>query len=145
MNTTDKLATALGQAPAPVKAPARVASKNPIINMLVSDRFKKQMALALPKSLTADRLTRIVLTEFRKTPALLSCDRESLFGAVLQCAALGLEPGSALGHCYLLPSVSLTFFTPLARPSLEKASTLRVLRSNTPLNSLPQPMGQFMG
>lgn len=103
MNTTDKLATALGQAPAPVKAPARVASKNPIINMLVSDRFKKQMALALPKSLTADRLTRIVLTEFRKTPALLSCDRESLFGAVLQCAALGLEPGSALGHCYLLP------------------------------------------
>lgn len=103
MNTTDKLATALGQAPAPVKAPANVASKNPIINMLVSDRFKKQMALALPKSLTADRLTRIVLTEFRKTPALLRCDRESLFGAVLQCAALGLEPGSALGHCYLLP------------------------------------------
>lgn len=103
MNTTDKLATALGQAPAPVKATARVASKNPIINMLVSDSFKKQMALALPKSLTADRLTRIVLTEFRKTPALLHCDRESLFGAVLQCAALGLEPGSALGHCYLLP------------------------------------------
>ena len=42
-------------------------------------------------------------------------------------------------------SVSSTFFTPLARPSLENASTLRVLRSNTPLNSLPQPMGQFMG
>ena len=42
-------------------------------------------------------------------------------------------------------SVSSTFLTPLARPSLEKASTLRVLRSNTPLNSLPQPMGQFIG
>lgn len=87
----------------PAKAPARVASKNPIINMLVSDNFKRQMSLALPKSLTADRLTRIVLTEFRHTPALLKCERESLFGAVLQCAALGLEPGSALGHCYLLP------------------------------------------
>lgn len=87
----------------PAKAPARVASKNPIINMLVSDNFKRQMSLALPKTLTADRLTRIVLTEFRKTPKLLSCDQSSLFGAVLQCAALGLEPGSALGHCYLLP------------------------------------------
>lgn len=85
------------------KTPARVASKDPVINMLVSDSFKKQMSLALPKSLTADRLTRIVLTEFRKTPKLLSCDQPSLFGAVLQCAALGLEPGSALGHCYLLP------------------------------------------
>ena len=100
MNTTDKLATALGQAPAPVKAPARVASKNPIINMLVSDRFKKQMALALPKSLTADRLTRIVLTEFRKTPALLRCDRESLFGAVLQCAG----PRTRLRSWSLLPA-----------------------------------------
>lgn len=44
-----------------------------------------------------------MLTEFRKTPALLNCDQKSLFGAILQCAALGLEPGGALGHCYLLP------------------------------------------
>jgi hypothetical protein len=42
-------------------------------------------------------------------------------------------------------SISSTIFTPLARPSLWKASTLRLSRSNTPLNALPQPMGQFMG
>ena len=57
----------------------------------------------MPKSMTPDRLTRIVMTECRKTPALLKCAPESFYGAVLQCAALGLEPGSALGHCYLLP------------------------------------------
>lgn len=106
MSTTDKLRGAI--APAAQQAPAaapqkRMTSKNPIINMLLSPAFKNQMAMALPKTLTADRLTRIVMTEFRKTPALLRCDQQSLFGAVLQCAALGLEPGSALGHCYLLP------------------------------------------
>ena len=105
MSTTDKLRGAIapaGQqtAAAPQK---RMTSKNPIINMLLSPAFKAQMALALPKALTADRLTRIVLTEFRKTPELLQCDQQSIFGAILQCAALGLEPGSALGHCYLLP------------------------------------------
>lgn len=104
MSTTDALRGAI--APAQQQAPAtpkRMTSKNPIINTLLSPAFKTQMSMALPKSLTADRLTRIVLTEVRKTPALLKCDQQSLFGAVLQCAALGLEPGGALGHCYLLP------------------------------------------
>ena len=70
MSTTDKLRGAI--APAAQQAPAaapqkRMTSKNPIINMLLSPAFKNQMAMALPKTLTADRLTRIVMTEFRKT------------------------------------------------------------------------------
>lgn len=103
MSTTDKLAGAIIKKPAASVAAKRMTSKNPVINMLLDPKFKKQMAMALPKSLTADRLTRIVMTEFRKTPELMQCDQESLFGAIMQCAALGLEPGSALGHCYLLP------------------------------------------
>lgn len=103
MSTTDKLAGAIIKKPAASVAAKRMTSKNPIINMLLDPKFKRQMAMALPKSLTADRLTRIVMTEFRKTPALMRCDQESLFGAIMQCAALGLEPGSALGHCYLIP------------------------------------------
>ena len=43
------------------------------------------------------------LTELRKTPALLKCDPKSLFGAVVQASQLGLEPGNALGHAYLIP------------------------------------------
>ncbi len=74
-----------------------------LLNIVCSDKFKQQMAMALPKSLTADRLARIVMTECRKTPALLKCNQESFLGAILQCAQLGLEPGGALGHCYLLP------------------------------------------
>ena len=64
-----------------------------------------EVAKSLPKSLNlnAERLLRIILTEVRKTPDLANCDRASFYGAVMQCAQLGLEPGAGLGHVYLLP------------------------------------------
>lgn len=102
MSTTDTLK----QAVAPAAAKTDVENKvkySTVLDVVKSKGFQNQMALALPKSMTADRLTRIIMTECRKTPELMSCAPESFFGAVLQCAALGLEPGSALGHCYLLP------------------------------------------
>jgi recombination protein RecT len=103
MSTTDVLKSQV--APAAAQTAIVQAAKNPttLLGMIRQPNFQKQMALAMPKSMTPDRLTRIVMTECRKTPALLKCAPESFYGAVLQCAALGLEPGSALGHCYLLP------------------------------------------
>lgn len=67
------------------------------------ETYKSEIQRALPKHMTADRMARIALTEFRKTPALMKCEPASLFGAVIQCAQLGLEPGGALGHAYLIP------------------------------------------
>ena len=66
-------------------------------------QYKSEIARALPKHLNADRMARVALTECRKTPALLRCKPESLFGAIIQAAQLGLEPGGAMGHCYLIP------------------------------------------
>lgn len=105
MSTTDRLKSALGaRTPAPVRTTAPATQAPATLDRIVcSAKFKKQMALALPKSMTADRMARIVLTECRRTPSLLMTNQESFLGAVLQCAQLGLEPGSALGHCYLLP------------------------------------------
>lgn len=74
-----------------------------IAGLLTDPTVKAQMALALPKHMTADRLARIALTEVRKNPALGRCDQASFLGAIMQCAQLGLEPGGALGHAYLLP------------------------------------------
>lgn len=54
-------------------------------------------------ALTSERLLSVVMTEIRKTPQLAECDLNSLFGSIVQSAQLGLEPGSALGHCYLIP------------------------------------------
>jgi recombination protein RecT len=66
------------------------------------ERQKSQIALALPRAMSADRFARIVFTECRRTPRLLGCTPESLLGAVMLGAQLGLEPGP-LGHCYLVP------------------------------------------
>lgn len=74
-----------------------------IAGLLTDPKIKAQMALALPRHVTADRLARIALTEVRKIPKLAQCDQTSFLGAIMQCCALGLEPGGALGHCYLIP------------------------------------------
>lgn len=59
---------------------------------------------ALPKSsaMTPERLARITLTTLKQNVGLLNCSIESLLGAVLQSAQLGLEP-NLLGSCYFIP------------------------------------------
>lgn len=79
------------------------AAPKSIMEMMASASVKQQMALAMPKHMTADRLMRIALTEVRKVPALGKCNVQSFMGAIMQCAQLGIEPGAALGHAYLLP------------------------------------------
>lgn len=103
MSTTEQLKRTVAPAKARASAVAATNKTGTMLDIVRSKSFQAQMALALPKSMTAERLTRIVMTECRKVPALMQCNQESFFGAVLQCAQLGLEPGSALGHCYLLP------------------------------------------
>jgi recombination protein RecT len=98
MSTNQLRQAASGQAPA-----AQATDPKSIMGLMNSDSVKKQMALAMPKHLTADRMMRIAMTEVRKVPALGKCNVQSFMGAIMQCAQLGLEPGAALGHAYLLP------------------------------------------
>ena len=101
MSTSDQLAAAVGAPSAPVTKPK---TKAPIIvQQVLSDQFKKQLALAVPKHLNADRMARIAATEVRKNKALLNTEPTSFLGSVMQAAQLGLEPGSALGQAYLVP------------------------------------------
>lgn len=64
--------------------------------------MKGQIALALPKHMTADRMMRIALTCYRSTPKLAECEPMSIIAAVVQCSQLGLEPG-LMGQAYLIP------------------------------------------
>lgn len=77
-------------------------SNLPTVSKLIESQ-KKQIQAALPKHLSAERMSRIALTELRKNPELSVCDPLSFLGAIIQCSQLGLEPGSALGHAYLIP------------------------------------------
>lgn len=69
----------------------------------VLESMKGEFARCLPKHITADRMTRVALTEVRKNPKLGFCDQASFLGAIMQCSQMGLEPGGVLGHAYLLP------------------------------------------
>ncbi len=67
------------------------------------NKSKGQIALALPKHLTADRMLRIAMTTAQRNPKLLDCTPQSFCGAIIQSAQLGLEPDGVLGHAYLIP------------------------------------------
>lgn len=62
----------------------------------------KQFATALPKHINSERFVRIAITTIRQNPKLAKCNQESLLGALMVSAQLGLEPGT-LGQCYLIP------------------------------------------
>ncbi len=64
---------------------------------------KKQLEMALPKHLTADRLLRVAMTSIQRTPQLLDCSQQSLLACIMTCAQLGLEPDQFLGQAYLVP------------------------------------------
>lgn len=102
MSTTDQLAAVV--TPTTTAPVAKPKSKAPVIvQQVLSENFKKQLALAVPKHLNADRMARIAATEVRKNKALLNTEPTSFLGSVMQAAQLGLEPGSALGQAYLVP------------------------------------------
>jgi recombination protein RecT len=67
------------------------------------EQNKSAIAKALPRHLSADRLLRVAQTACTTTPTLLECYTPSLVGAIIQCATMGLEPNTVLGHAYLVP------------------------------------------
>lgn len=83
--------------------PARTPPKEDALTILQQKGTIEQIAKALPRHFSAERMLRIAMTELRKTPKLRECDPFSFMGCIMQCAQLGLEPGSGLGHAYLVP------------------------------------------
>lgn len=71
--------------------------------MLNGDLFKQQIATALPKHLSPERMIRVALTAIQRNPALLDCDQRSICGAIVELSELGLEPNGVMGHAYLVP------------------------------------------
>ncbi len=74
-----------------------------LTTILQAPNTLKELAKALPEHLNVQRFARIALTEVRKNPELAKCSAASFMGALVQSAQLGLEPGSGLGHAYLIP------------------------------------------
>lgn len=65
--------------------------------------MKPELAKALPRQLSADRILRIATTAIRRTPKLAACTPESFLGALLTASQLGLEVNTPEGEAYLIP------------------------------------------
>lgn len=70
-------------------------------------KYEKQLGMALPKHMNAERLQRIALTTLRLSPKLQECTktphgRLSFIAALFQSAQLGLEPNT-MGESWIVP------------------------------------------
>jgi recombination protein RecT len=87
-------------------------AKNPVAALSsFMDKFKPQLALALPKHLTPDRMARLALTAFSTTPALQKCTPMSIAASVMTAGQLGLEIG-VNGQGFLVPYGNTCTFVP---------------------------------
>ena len=102
MSTADLKAVATGQE-------KRMLSVAALSNFM--DKLKPQMALALPKHLTADRMTRLALTAFSTSEALQRCTTKSIAASIMTAGQLGLEPG-VNGAGFLVPYGTTCTFVP---------------------------------
>lgn len=99
--------------PTPSASPS--TKKEPLTPVVAFSRtlaaMKPQIAMAIPKHLSADRMARLALTAFSTTPALQRCRTETILGALMTAAQLGLEPG-VNGQGYLIPYKDTCTFVP---------------------------------
>jgi len=87
-------------------------ASNPIANFQnVLERYKPQLALALPKHLNADRMARLAVTAFSTTPKLQQCTPISIIGSIMTASQMGLEIG-VNGQGFLVPYGQTCTFVP---------------------------------
>jgi recombination protein RecT len=73
-----------------------------VINYLKSPAVLNGIKAGCSRHITPERLVRVALMTVTKNPKLALCTKESLYGALVECGQLGLEPG-LLGMAYLVP------------------------------------------
>lgn len=66
-------------------------------------KHKTQIAQAMPRVMSVDRLAQVAITQVSKNPQLLECAPLTLVGAVVQAAQLGLDLDSHTRQAYLVP------------------------------------------
>lgn len=83
------------------KAVAKASPAKELQNLL--EKYKDQIAMALPRHMTPERMIRVAMTAFTTTPALWECSVNTIAACIVQSSILGLEPNSVLGEAYLIP------------------------------------------
>jgi recombination protein RecT len=69
-----------------------IVERTSLEGSLRSPQFQQQVKLALPGGVTPERFVRIAITALKMNPEIGACDPNSVFNALLRCAADGLVP-----------------------------------------------------
>ena len=81
-----------------------VVKQSPLGNLQsLLDKYKSQIAAALPKHVSPERMIRVALTAVSGNARLQECNPLTICGAIVQASILGLEPSTVLGECFLVP------------------------------------------
>lgn len=67
------------------------------------EKYKPQIARALPKSFDPDQFVRIAFTATQKNPKLYECEPKSFLRSVIQSAQLGLDIDDGRGLAFIVP------------------------------------------
>lgn len=86
-------------------AAVRKADKDKnIFDFLSGDpKIEKAIAAVAAEFFTPDRFLRLAVNAVKKTPLLAYCDVQTVLGAFMTSAALGLEPNTVLQQAFLIP------------------------------------------
>lgn len=74
-----------------------------LLTMLAAPGMKKKLEAAAGDLMNPDRMLALVARSVRSTPRLLQCSPESVIGAMLASASLGLEPNTPQQQAFLIP------------------------------------------
>lgn len=76
---------------------------NSVKKLLMNQGARDQLAMVAARHLNPERMMRVTANAIRANPKLGQCEPMSFLGALMQCASLGLEPNTVMGHAYLIP------------------------------------------
>jgi len=65
--------------------------------------MKSEIANALPKHITPERMMRIAQSAYSRNLKLKECDAMTIIAGIMQASQMGLEIDTPLGHSYLIP------------------------------------------
>jgi recombination protein RecT len=79
-----------------------------IIKFFNSPEVQKKIAYSIPETMkkfgmTPQRMLRLLFNAIQTTPELATCDMNSILHCLVQCAIVGLEPNTSLGHAWIIP------------------------------------------
>src|SRR5574337_877017 len=88
---------------ADIKSGATPQPRRTIFQLLDDPRMQKAIAAVAGQFFTPERFLRLAINAVRKTPKLAECDPQSVLGAFMASAALGLEPNTVQQQAFLIP------------------------------------------